>query len=38
MGTPSSNDGDPTKLKFIKDSAATNAVSVFIHYFGVSTS
>lgn len=29
-------DGDPTKIKFIKDSTATATPTLFIHYFGVS--
>jgi hypothetical protein len=29
-------DGDPTKIQFIKDSTASIAATLFIHYFGVS--
>lgn len=29
-------DGDPTKIKFIKDATASVAATLFIHYFGVS--
>lgn len=31
-------DGDPSKIQFIQDSAASVAANLFIHYFGVTAS